>query len=293
MHKWPQSITMIRHGETVYNLHKTEKVERYPEFKKLFDEEFAKLTTASFARGQFPSPELKELAIEVLDAYTPNHGDFDTELTDWGFEQARQTGVKLHSRVPLPKTIYVSPYRRTKETLRGLIEGWPELKDVRVSEDDRIREREHGKQAIFGDWRLMYVFNPQQGLLYKLSSQYEFRQEGGESILDVRKRTRDFVTMLIREHGGVPQVAEIQPIPEDVLAVTHSLTILAMKANFERWNREEFLHQYKNNFPLNCGVSIYRAKESDPGRSRQGSQGRMELAPEDSNIKLWEDRKKV
>lgn len=280
---------MIRHGQTVYNLHETEKVEGYAEFKELFEKEAPNLSTASFARGEFPSDELRKRAIGVLEKHTPDYGDYDTKLTEWGYEQARQTGEKLHSKVPLPKVIYVSPYTRTKQTLKGLQEGWPELKNVRVLEDERIREREHGKVAIYGDWRLQHVFNPQEALAYRLASQYDFRQEGGESLLDVRNRTRDFVTMLIREHGGISQILDDKVEPEDVMAVTHSLTILAMKSNLERWDREKFLHEHKNNFPVNCGVSIYRAKESDPGRSRQGRHGRLVLAPEEYNMKLWQD----
>jgi broad specificity phosphatase PhoE len=313
MQKWPNTITLIRHGETEYNLHKTEKVEGYEEFRELFEEEHGKLTATSYARGEFPSAKLKEMAIGILDKYTPDYGDYSTRLTDWGFEQARQTGEKLHTKVPLPKTIYVSPYVRTKQTLEGIQEGWPELKKVRVLEDDRIREREHGRAAIYGDWRIMDVFNPQQALLYKLSSQYEFRQEGGESLLDVRKRTRDFVGMVIREHGGLVHTPkdvltnyvenyskggvlskvlnklEIKPdtVPEDILVVTHSLTILALKANFERWTKEKFLDEHKNKFPLNCGVTIYRGKKSDPGRSRQARLGRLVLEPEEYNIQLW------
>lgn len=316
MHKWPKTVAMIRHGQTDANLHQTEKLPGFPAFKEKFDQELAILTPETFARGLFPSAELKEMAADLLKEYTPDYNDFDTRLTEYGWYQARETGRKLPELLDIPDKIYVSPYRRTRETLEGIMQGWPELQRVKVAEDERIREREHGINAIYGHWAIAQVLNPQHALLYKISQYYEHKETLGESLLDVRERTRGFVGTLIREHGGLPETpkdrvvqmaqrysrggtlsklmdyAGIEPDtkPEDILVVTHSLTIMALRATLERWDRAHFMREHKENFPVNCGVTIYRGKVSDPGRSRQGSNGRLVLDPKEYNIKLWDDK---
>jgi hypothetical protein len=56
-----------------------------------------------------------------------------------------------------------------------------------------------------------------------------------------------------------------------VMAITHHLTILATRANFERLSPEEFLHLDKHEKPLNCGVTRYI------GNPNLGSRGKLEL----------------
>ena len=313
MLKWPRSVTMVRHGYSVANEHRLEKIEGYDEFREKFEKELEALTPAIHARRLFPSNELREMAARILEKYAPDFNDYDTKLTDEGWRQARVTGKKLPGVAPKPKIIYYSPYQRTRETLEGLMDGWPELKGVKRAEDDRLREREHGRTSIYGDWRLNSVFNPQAALLYKISEHYEFRQPNGENVMDTRDRIRSFISTLIREHGGLPQTWKDQmmvglhefsqggvvekavklagvkadTVSEDVMLVTHGLTILAMKSVFDRWDREKFTYEHHNNLPVNCGVTIYRGKESDPGRSRQGRHGRLILDPKENNMKLY------
>lgn len=157
------------------------------------------------------------------------------------------------------------------------MEGWPELRGVKVLEDDRIREQEHGKRIVYADKRLYFVFNPEYALLSKMSTDYEYRHEGGESLLDVRGRLRDFVGMLIREHGGL-----YEPVipPGNPMLVTHHLAIMGMRANLERWDRERFLHENEKNRPPNCSVTTYSRMDTESHRSLQGRAGRMILAHE-------------
>ena len=55
------------------------------------------------------------------------------------------------------------------------------------------------------------------------------------------------------------------------MAITHHLTILATRANFERLSPKEFLHLDKHEKPLNCGVTRYI------GNPNLGSRGKLEL----------------
>jgi broad specificity phosphatase PhoE len=280
--KWPNSITLIRHGETHANLDQVTEVEGYAEFKKQFHSEYDNLTPFQVAKRLFPSPKLRAMAEDILEKWHPKVGDYETALTDKGWDQARKTGKGMAAgKIEVPSMVYVSPYKRTLDTLAGMIEGWPELKEAMVLEDDRIREKEMGKLSVYGNWRLYDVFNPEYAMLYKMSSRYEFRSEGGESTLDVRGRTRGFISTVIREHGGL-QLPENKP--ENIVVVTHSMTILALRANFERWSREKFFYEDENNFPHNCGLTVYRGKVAT-GNSRRGQKGRLVL--DENNIKLY------
>jgi hypothetical protein len=55
------------------------------------------------------------------------------------------------------------------------------------------------------------------------------------------------------------------------MAITHHLTILATRANFERLSPAQFLHLDKHAKPLNCGVTRY------VGNPQLGTQGKLEM----------------
>jgi Histidine phosphatase superfamily (branch 1) len=94
--------------------------------------------------------------------------------------------------------------------------------------------------------------HPEQAELYKLLGEYDYHFLNSENIPDVRQRNLSWITTITREFTG-----------KRVMAITHHLTILAARANFERLSREEFLHLEKHEKPLNCGVTRSRC----PGRS--------------------------
>ena len=107
--KWPQSLTLIRHGESAYNdlRRKKEKDPTYTLFKKSFD--------------RWPhSDSTRKLAWEIKNQYSLGVGDYETPLTKEGHLQARKTGIELRKTVPLPDVILYSPYVRTQDTLREL-----------------------------------------------------------------------------------------------------------------------------------------------------------------------------
>ncbi len=311
MLKWLNSLTTVRHGVSEYNAVDRESIDGFREFADLFDVEYEALTTGHFIAETFPSPKLRALAEKVNAASQPEYSDYDTDLTPRGYRQAVVTGSRLHTVAPLPHRIYVSPYKRTRRTLEGLIEGWPELGKVKATEDVRIREQEHGKRNIYVDWRLYMTFNPEYAVLYKLSTGYEYKHEGGESLLDVKERVRSFIAMLIRKHGGAPETltdkvlelfqdTRIQKLmnvlnvvpdttPEDVMVVTHHLAILALRSNIEKWDREKYLYENEHNRPVNCGVSIYRGVPAPKNARRHERQGSLVMSSHEYNIKLYTD----
>ena len=214
------------------------------------------------------SPELEKITREIWKVTKLPYSDFDTLLTETGKWQARETGKKLNTLIELPDIIYVSPYRRTMQTLEYIIEGWPELGKVPMTSEERVREHEYGLASIYNDWRVYLTLNPIQALLYKQDGDYHFRYLNGESKADVRGRVRSFLSSLIRENSE-----------QNVLVISHNIMTLAMRANLERWLPDKFLAVDKSEKPINCGIAIYR------GDPNLGKNGRLVL--EKYNEKLY------
>jgi IS5 family transposase len=49
--------------------------------------------------------------------------------------------------------------------------------------------------------------------------------------------------------------------------VTHHLTILSFRANYERLSPEEFIRLDEHEKPVNCGITVYRG---DPNQGKDG-----------------------
>lgn len=242
--KWPISLTLIRHAQSKYNVLRA---------KKQQDPLYAELQ-ARYNLGIIDD-ETRQLAQQIKEKYALGVGDYETPLTEEGKLQAIVTGSKLdEADTALPDVIIYSPYLRTRETIRYLMDGWKALEAVPTVEDDRIREQEHGLAIIYNDWRVFHTFHPEQRELRKLQGDYWYQYPQGESVADVRDRVRSMLTTLVREYSG-----------QRVLMVTHHLTILSIRATLERLTPEEFIKLDKTNKPVNCGVTEYVGK-SDKGR---------------------------
>lgn len=250
--KWPETLTVIRHGQSAYNAIKAAKADDpvYEEFMDAY-------------KNRRKDPELAVALAKTIQArgdYVLGVGDHDTPLTDLGREQAITTGTRLKEKIEVPDIVLVSPYLRTKHTLQGLQEGWPELGEVKTVEEERIREQEHGLKLIYKDWRIFHVLNPEQESLYEREGRYWYRHPQGENVPDVRERTRSLLGTITRDY-----------CKQNVLMVTHHLTKLSLRANLERLGAEEFQELDRTNPPINCGVTIYR------GNPNAGSDGHLEL----------------
>ncbi len=244
--KWPTSITLIRHGQSAYNVLRTKKQQDslYRQFQ------------AKYKLGIFDY-ETRRFAQQIKEKYALGVGDYETPLTPEGKVQAVTTGTKLlEAGTELPDVIIYSPYLRTRETMESLTQGWVQLEAVPKVEDDRIREQEHGLAIVYNDWRVFHTFHPEQRELHKLQGNYWYQYPQGESVSDVRDRVRSMLTTLIREYKE-----------QRVLMVTHHLTILSIRATLERLTPEEFIRLDKQDKPVNCGVTEYVGK---PHESKDG-----------------------
>ncbi|MDB5163592.1 MAG: hypothetical protein JWS12_209 [Candidatus Saccharibacteria bacterium] len=248
--KWPESLTVVRHGESAYNALKAAKQANptYQEFLEAYED-----------RRQDPD-RARALAHALLDDETMvlNCGDHDTPLTERGLEQSRKTGKNLSKLIKLPDVIFVSPYDRTNQTLDAMAIGWPELRAVKTVEEERLREQEHGLALLYNDWRIFHVLHPEQEKLYDKNGPYWYRYPQGESVPDVRERNRSWLVTTTRDYHE-----------QNVLAVTHHLLKLSLRANLERLGADEFQRLDQEEKPINGGVTIYRG-HPELGRDNEG-----------------------
>lgn len=249
--KWPNLMLLVRHDVSTYNVLRDKKARSslYREFLAEFSRDSDSETTRALARM-------------VQAKFSLGIGDADTPLLDEEARRAEKVGAALrrvHGVEP-PEVIFVSPYRRTKLTLAGLMRGWPEIGKVKVIEDERIREQEHGLSLVYNDWRVFHALHPEQKALYKLEGPYWYRYPQGENVPDVRERVRSWTNTIVRDFAE-----------RRIMAVTHHLSILALRANLERWDARTFQHTDKEDKPINCGVTVYR------GYPDEGQNGRFRL----------------
>lgn len=254
--KWPTYLALIRHDVSAYNALKCTRAknEDYQRFVAQFEKDCE-------------SPLTRAMAQEIWDIYSLGKGDHATPLAHDGVF-AKKVGEELNKELELPDVIFVSPYLRTKETLRKLIEGWPELANVKVIEDERIREQEHGLAILYNDWKVVYSLYPDQKKLHDLEGDYWYRWPQGENVPDVRLRVRSWFDTIVRDYAD-----------KKVLVVTHHLTILSVRAVLERMSAEQFKQLDDNEKPLNAGVTLYS------GKPEVGKDGKLVL--EYYNKKLY------
>lgn len=255
--KWPETLTLIRHDESAYNALKNikESDPLYKEFRESFEEDYK-------------SPITLALAYQLHQRLSLKYGDYNTPLAEGAGHKTIGMAKRLKEMIKLPDIIFVSPYERTLHTLERMKEGWPELDKVRIVEEGRIREQEHGLATLYNDWRIFHSIHPEQRQLFLKEGSYWYRYPQGESVEDVRERTRSWFYTLTRDFSD-----------KNVLAVTHHLTILAVRANLERLSAKQFLDLDENEKPINAGVTIYK------GDPTKGSEGKLIL--QDYNLKLY------
>jgi len=239
--KWPETLSLIRHDTSAYNVLKPLKnvSPLYQEFIQAYEK-------------NPDSDKSLRLAIEVKGQFSLNCADHNTPLAEGSGIQAETMAKNLKQRIDLPDIIFVSPYQRTKDTFEMMTKGWPELREVKTVMEERITEQDHGLALLYSDWRVFNVLYPDQRDLYNRQGSYWYRYPQGENVPDVRQRLRSWMNTITRDHKE-----------KDVLAVTHHLSILALRANLERLDENEFLRLDNEEKPINAGVTIYRGKPNE------------------------------
>ncbi|MEW1719223.1 histidine phosphatase family protein [Streptomyces sp. NPDC093109] len=150
--------------------------------------------------------------------------DHALALTGIGRGQAEETGARLRALFGGERiNVFVSPYRRTHQTLQafGL-----DPEQVRIREEPRLREQDWGNWQDRDDVRLQKAYRDAYGHFF-----YRFAQ--GESGADVYDRVSAFLESLHRSFDAPDS-------PENVLLVTHGLTMRLFCMRWFHWSVAEF-----------------------------------------------------
>lgn len=160
--KWPDVITIVRHGESLKNVERA-RVE------------------------QFDSNKLK---LDITER------DMDIPLSERGKSQVIAIGKELKKREKFD-VIFVSPYVRCRQTADLIIEQLGYKPKLVIEE--RIREKEFGvvdnltKKGI-------QKFYPEEWERRQRDGKYYYRPSGGESYPDVGLRLHSFLGTLTRDY---------------------------------------------------------------------------------------------
>jgi broad specificity phosphatase PhoE len=160
-------------------------------------------------------------------------GDHNIQLSPKGHEQAKAIGAHLGKDWLQGALLYSSPYRRTRQTLSGILTGAGlEPSAMRILEDPRLREVEHG----YDKYEAQTEMRQRHGWFY-------YRFDGGESPADCYDRTSSFLESMMRQVQ--------RKNSERVLITTHGLTIRCFVMRFLHLSVEQF-NELDN--PTNCAV---------------------------------------
>ena len=175
--------------------------------------------------------------------------DYKLLLTPLGIQQAQEAGRQLQHMVGDEKLMfYVSPMWRTRSTFEQVAAAFkPE--QFTWKEDPRLREQEWGH---FRDLKANIDIDSERN---KFGTFY-YRIKDGESCADVYDRVSDFMHSLYRDFAK-------QRYAENVVIVTHGMTLRMFLMRWFRWTVEEFesLRNPKNGeiveMNLNPGTNKY------------------------------------
>jgi len=145
-------------------------------------------------------------------------------LTELGCKQVEKAAEFLKMEVNEKTVLYVSPYKRTRDTAKVIRSKLPE--SVAYYESPLIREWEYGNLYDFNDRP------PEVKKEYKAAGSFYFRYKNGESFADVYLRATMFM------HTVVDRLKQRQQF-ENLVIVSHAAFIQALLGFLLHWPVEE------------------------------------------------------
>lgn len=165
--------------------------------------------------------------------------DFALKLSSRGVIQAKEAGKKIGEIIGNGSLhVYLSPYHRTRETYQYIAETI-HANVINTVEDPRLREQ---------DWGHLRHPDENRGISQERDnfSTFYYRIPDGESGADVFDRISNFLDTL---HRDVEKI----DFPENMLIVTHGLTLRLFLMRWFHWSVEEF-ENLRN--PKNCQIVV-------------------------------------
>ncbi|MBT3314926.1 MAG: histidine phosphatase family protein [Anaerolineae bacterium] len=171
--------------------------------------------------------------------------DYALNLTARGIEQAQKAGREIKKIIGSETiSVYISPFFRTRQTFAEIIKSVQE-NIAREIEDPRIREQEWGHLRPIDENQDIKKERDEYSTFY-------FRIPDGESGADVFDRVSTFMETLHRDFRK-------ENFPDNVLIVTHGMTLRLFLMRWLHWRVEEF-ENVRN--PKNCQIVILEKEEN-------------------------------
>jgi broad specificity phosphatase PhoE len=174
--------------------------------------------------------------------------DNKIQLTQKGEEQSVLAGRKLRDIIGMNSTVrfFLSPYDRTRQTLRHIMKGWQLPKSLyTLREEPRLREQDWGNFQDPAVIKNSIKDRQEFGSFY-------YRFTNGESGADVYTRVDSFWASLQREIRK-PHCLE------NFVIVSHGITFRMFLMRYFRWTVNEY-HGLWN--PDNCQMAILELQPS-------------------------------
>jgi len=176
-----------------------------------------------------------------------DQSDPATPLTENGIAQARELGVCLRECYGTFDVAFDSGYRRTKDTLTGAMEAWPDAERLRIERRSHflLRERDTGHAFNMTAAEAAAAF-PWLQEYWRAEGPFFARPPGGESLADVAARVQQFLELHREELAR-----------RRVLIVTHTGTMRMFRYLLEGWDYQEVERRLRDEPVRNCGVVEY------------------------------------
>ncbi|KAD3640335.1 hypothetical protein R6Q59_003172 [Mikania micrantha] len=177
--------------------------------------------------------------------------DYKIPLTQDGVRQAQLAGKQIRDVISgsgklsnWKACFYVSPYERTRSTLREIGRSFSRKRVIGVKEECRIREQDFGNFQITERMKIIKETREKFGRFF-----YRFPE--GESAADVFDRVSSFLESLWRD---IDTRLHYDP-PDDlnIIIVSHGLASRVFLMKWFKWTVEQF--EYLNNLN-NCEFRV-------------------------------------
>jgi broad specificity phosphatase PhoE len=203
------------------------------------------------------SSATRKLAQEELQRYFLTSSDPDTPIAKGQENRIRRVGQELQKFFHIrgdrfPDVIFVSPYLRTRQTLKFLTEGCPALSRIETIEDERIREQEHGILTVHFDRRVFVTLNDVDGKLFTLEGPFWYRFPSGESVSDLLLRLRSWLNDVRRDFSN-----------KRVFVVSHNIAIMGLRSIVEQMSPETFVQTMKTDMPKNLCLTLHTSQKDE------------------------------
>ncbi|KVH92173.1 phosphoglycerate mutase-like protein AT74 [Cynara cardunculus var. scolymus] len=173
-------------------------------------------------------------------AYTTTP-DYKIPLTQQGISQAKHAGTRIRHIISDSGTnnnwkvyFYVSPYERSRSSLREIGRSFPKTTVIGIREECRIREQDFGNFQITERMKVIKETRDRFGRFF-----YRFPE--GESAADVYDRVSSFLESLWRDIDM--NRLNHEPSNElNLIIVSHGLASRVFLMKWFKWTVEQFEH---------------------------------------------------